>query len=170
VSPRSPLPFGTTPDQLLELPALVSELRAAALDESFIVAAEELARIDQGVFDLVALWREITDAAERDEIIADVWDSICDHEDAPAKPLHKPFIRFEALDNVAKSVLEHKQRLRALIAGNSGVVAVAAKSGIPLPALSRMLGTAALPRWSMVYRIAVAMGVSEAEVVGEWGR
>lgn len=170
MSSLSPLPFGTTPDQLLELPAIVAALRAAGLDEAFVAAAEALGRIDQGVFDLLALWRDVADAAEKDEIVADVWESICDHEDAPAKPLHKPFIRFESLEDVAKSVVEHKQRLRVLIDKNGGVAAVATKSGIPLPALSRMLGTAALPRRSLVYRIAVAIGVSEGEVVGEWGR
>lgn len=47
---------------------------------------------------------------------------------------------------------------------------MAAKSGVPLPALTRMLSTAALQRRSLVYRVAAAIGVSESDVVGKWLR
>lgn len=166
----TPLPFGTTPDQLLELHAIVVELGAAGLEESFIVAADELARIDQGVFDLLALWRDTRESAERDELVADLWESLADYEDAPPRPLQKPFIRFESLADVAREVAEYKQRLRLSIDDHGGVAAVANKSGIPQAALTRMLESASLPRRSMIYRVAIAMGVAEGEVVTEWAR
>jgi hypothetical protein len=166
----TPLPFGTTPDQLLELGAIVLELRAAGFAESFVTAADELARIDQGVFDLLALWRDARDAAERDEIIGEVWESLADYEEAPARPLQKPLIRFESLADVAKAVADYKQRLRLLIDQRGGVAALAQQSGIPEAALSRMLCSAALPRRTTIYRMAIALGLSEGEVVGEWGR
>lgn len=166
----APLPFGTTPDQVLELAGIVVAMQAAGVEKSFIAAAHELARIDQGVFDLMALWRDTSDAAEREEIIADIQESISDYEDAPAKPLQKPYIAFDALDGVASEVVAYKKRLRDLIDKHGGISAVAKKSGIPQPSLSRMLGSASLPRRSTLYRIANAIGVSEAEIVTEWVR
>jgi len=166
----TPLPFGTTPDQLLELPSIVVELRAAGFAESFIVAVDALARIDQGVFDLLALWRDTRESTVRDELIADVWESLADYEDAPSRPQQKPFIRFESLADVVKAVADYKQRLRLSIDKHGGVAAIAKKSGIPGAALARMLASASLPRRSMIHRLAIAMGVSEGEVVTEWGR
>lgn len=164
------LPFRTTPDQVIELAAIVVAMQSAGVDKAFIVAAHDLARVDQGVFDLMALWRDTTDPVERDEIVADIQESISDYEDAPAQPLQKPYIKFDALSDVAQHVVEYKKRLRDLIDRNGGISAVAKKSGIPQPSLSRMLGSASMPRRSTLYKIANAIGVSEAEIVTEWVR
>jgi DNA-binding phage protein len=166
----APLPFGTTPDQVLELAGIVVAMQAAGVDKAFIAAAHELARVDQGVFDLMALWRDASDDAERDEIVADIQESISDYEDAPAKPVQKPYIEFDALEGIAKDVVAYKKGLRDLIDRHGGISAVAKKSGIPQPSLSRMLGSASMPRRSTLYRIANAMGVSEAEIVTDWVR
>jgi DNA-binding phage protein len=166
----APLPFGTTPDQVLELAAIVVDMHNAGVDKGFIAAAHALAQVDQGVFDLMALWRDTVGPAERDEIVADIQDAISDYEDAPAKPLQKPYIKFDALSDVAQQVVDYKKRLRDLIDKNGGISAVAKKSGIPQPSLSRMLGSASMPRRSTLYKIANAIGVSEAEIVTEWAR
>lgn len=57
-----------------------------------------------------------------------------------------------------------------LIDRHGGISAVARKSGIPQPSLSRMLSSASMPRKSTLYEIAVALGVPESEVVMEWTR
>ena len=48
------IPFQTTPQEVLRLATIVTEMGAAGLDESFIVEAFKLAQTDQGVFDLMA--------------------------------------------------------------------------------------------------------------------
>jgi DNA-binding phage protein len=63
-----------------------------------------------------------------------------------------------------------KRRFRDLIDRHGGVSAVAKKSGIPQPSLSRLLKSASMPRRSTLYKIAVALGVPENEVVMEWTR
>ena len=59
------IPFKTTPDQILTLPSIVVAMHQAGLDKSFIVAADELARADQGVFDLMEMWLDSSDPSER---------------------------------------------------------------------------------------------------------
>jgi hypothetical protein len=49
-----------------------------------IAEVSELARFDQGVFDLMLLWRDSPEPGERDEILADLQESLSDYEDAPA--------------------------------------------------------------------------------------
>ncbi len=62
-------PFKTTPDQLLHLASIMVEMKNAGVDHELIVSASELARADQGVYDLMALWMDASsDPSERDEI------------------------------------------------------------------------------------------------------
>lgn len=165
------IPFRTTPDQVLKLAAIVLEMAKAGIDREFIVDADELARKDQGVFDLMALWADsANDQAERDEIISDIQESIDDYRDAPTTPMKKPYIKYDQLDDVAKRVMAEKARLRQIIDQHGGVSAVAQKSGIPQPSLSRMLNSPSVPRRSTLYKIANALDLSETEIVMEWTR
>jgi hypothetical protein len=60
------IPFKTTPKQVMKLASIIVEMGGAGLDRNFIVAAFELARSDQGVYDLMALWHGTSDDTERD--------------------------------------------------------------------------------------------------------
>ena len=165
------IPFRTTPDQVLKLAAIVLEMEKAGVDRNFIVEADELARRDQGVFDLMALWADAAgDPAERDEIVADIQESIDDYRDAPATPQKKPYIKYVQLDDVAQRVMAEKAKLRQIIDKHGGVSAVAQKAGIPQPSLSRMLNSPSVPRRSTLYKIADALDLSENEIAFEWTR
>lgn len=165
------IPFQTTPQEVLRLATIVTEMGAAGLDESFIVEAFKLAQTDQGVFDLMALWQDAAaDAAERDEIIAELQESLDDYREAPAAPEKRPYIRYDDLGRVAGDIVEFKKRLRELIDRHGGVSAIAAKSGIPQPSLSRMLGSASIPRRATLYKIANALDLPETEIATEWSR
>lgn len=165
------IPFKTTDDQVIHIATIVVKMKSAGLDPAFIVAASELARTDQGVYDLMALWLDAKgDDTERDEIIADLQDSIDDYRDAASSPLKKPYIRYDQLDDVGDRVIEEKARLRDLIDRNGGVSAVARKAGIPQPSLSRMLNSASIPRRATLYKIANALDLSETEIAMEWTR
>jgi DNA-binding phage protein len=164
------MPFKTTPKQVMKLASIMVEMKAAGLGQNFIVEASELARTDQGVFDLMALWHGTEDDAEKDEIVADIQESIDDYQDAPPAPLKKPPIRFEMLGDVARQVMAKKAKLRDIIDRHGGVSAVAHKTGIPQPSLSRMLNSPSMPRRSTLYRIANALDLPESEIVSEWSR
>lgn len=165
------IPFKTTPEQVLNLASIMVDMRAEGLDDAFIVKASELARVDQGVYDLMSLWSEAAeDPAERDEIVAEIQESIDDYADAPLEPVQKPYIKYNRLEDVAQRVMAEKSRLRQLIDRHGGVSAVAQKSGIPQPSLSRMLNSASIPRRSTLYKIANALGLSEEDIVMDWTR
>lgn len=71
------IPFRTTPEQILNLPALVAGMKKAGLDRKLIANAAELASSDQGVYELVELWGECeNDPAERALIVADIQDLV----------------------------------------------------------------------------------------------
>jgi len=163
------IPFKTSPEQVMRLASIMMEMEKSHLDQRFIVAASELARTDQGVFDLMALWLEnASNAEEQAEIIADIQDSIDDYQDAPKEPLRKPYIKYDKLGDVANQVLANKARLRDLIDKHGGVSAVARKTGIPQPSLSRMLNSPSIPRRSTLYKIAEALDLSETDIAMEW--
>ena len=165
------IPFKTTPEQVMSLASIMVGMKAAGVDPEFIVKVSELARTDQGVYDLMEMWLAAeNEPAERDEIVADLQEALDDYQDAPAEPLKKPYIKFDKLGDVANQVVAFKKRLRDLIDRNGGVSSVAQKSGIPQPSLSRMLNSASMPRRSTLYRIANALNVEESEVVTEWSR
>lgn len=164
------IPFKTTPEQVVALASIVVAMKNAGLGEEFIVAAFELAGTDQGVFDLMALWRDAEDDEERDEIVADIQESLDDYQDSPQSPVKKPYIDFDKLGDVAQQVLAKKAKLRDIIDRHGGVSAVAKKAGIPQPSLSRMLNSPSMPRRSTLYRIANALDVPETDIVAEWTR
>lgn len=71
------IPFRTTPEQILNLPALVAGMEKAGLDSKLITNAAELARRDQGIYELVELWGECeNDPAERALLEADIQDLV----------------------------------------------------------------------------------------------
>jgi DNA-binding phage protein len=118
----------------------------------------------------MALWHGTSDDTERDEIVADIQESIDEYRDAPPAPLKKPYIKFEKLGDVAEQVMVKKAKLRDIIDRHGGVSAVAQKTGIPQPSLSRMLNSPSMPRKSTLYRIANALNLPETEIVSEWSR
>ena len=165
------IPFHTTPEQVMNLATIMVAMGNAGLAQDFIVQASELARTDQGVYDLMAMWLAANgDVEEQAETVADLQESLDDYKDAPSEPLKKPYIKFDKLDEVTGQVVKFKKHLRDLIDRNGGVSQVAQKSGIPQPSLSRMLNSASMPRRSTLYKIANALDLPESEIVTEWSR
>lgn len=164
------IPFQTTPEEFLKLAPIVVEMKEAGLEPQFIVEAWELAKTDQGVYDLMVMWVTATDAGERDETIADIQDTIDDYRDAPAQPEKRPDIRFTQFGDVTRQVQADKARLRLLIDRHGGVSEVARRTGIPQPSLSRMLNSASVPRRSTLFKIANALGLPESEIAETWTR
>lgn len=163
--------FKTTDEQVVQLAAIATRMKTAGLTDHFIAQSLEIGRLDQGVFDLMALWDEATTVEDRDETVADIQESIDDFEDRHGgDSTKKPYVRFKDFDDITSRIREHKQKLRILIENHGGVSEVARKSGIPQPSLSRLLNSTSMPRRSTLHRIANALNLSEADVVTEWTR
>ncbi len=122
------MPFKTTPEQRLKLAQIVVEMQKAKLDPSFIDNTAELARLDQGVFDLVDLWHQAK-TADRAEILADIQESLDDYADAPAAPQEKPYIPYDQLGDLASRVMVEKAKLRQTPKRGGGVRAATASTG-----------------------------------------
>lgn len=162
--------FQPTTDQMLEISAVTADMLRAGLPRDFVAQVDKTARGWEGVYDQMMLWRDAPDAAQRDEIAADLHEAVNDIAEAPLDVEKKPYIHFDELDAVAQQILGFKKRLRDLIDQNGGVTEVARRSGIPQPSLSRMLGSASMPRRTTLYKIANAIGAPEAAIVTEWVR
>ncbi len=162
--------FRTTPEQALNVARYALQMAATGLPQQFVAKVMELAQRDQGVYELLELWTETSSEDEKEALVADLQEAIDEEEDLPRTLQVKPKIDFDALETVAKRVLEHKRKLRELIDRHGGVSAAARLMGVPQPSLSRMLNSASMPRRTTLYKLAKALDVDETEVVTEWAR
>lgn len=65
----SMIPFPTTSTQASRIERLALSMTAAGICSVLVSEAVALARTDQGIFDLLELWHEESDATERDETL-----------------------------------------------------------------------------------------------------
>ena len=159
--------FKTTATQQVRLYQIASAMKNADLSDQFIAEAVQLGEYYEGMFDLFVLWEE-ADEADRAEIVADMQEEIDEAQEQPSKPQRKPMIHFEDLDRIAKDVIGFKRHLRNLVDQWGGISKLAEATGIAQPSLSRFFNSPAMPRRTTLYRIAIAMDLSETEVVGSW--
>ena len=90
------------------------------------------------------------------------------YQEQPQKPLLKPMIHFQDLDRIANDVGGFKQHLRNLVDQWGGISKLSEATGIAQPSLSRFFASASMPRRTTLYRIAIAMNLSEVDVIGNW--
>ena len=159
--------FQTTPTQRVQLYQIASEMKQTGLSDQFIVDAVQLGVYYEGMYDLFILWLE-SDGLERNEIVSDMQEEIDEYQEQPQKPLLKPMIHFQDLDRIAKDVVGFKQHLRNLVDQWGGISKLSEATGIAQPSLSRFFASASMPRRTTLYRIAIAMNLSEADVIGNW--
>lgn len=72
--------FHTRYDQRARIPAIEVAMRRAGLDGTFVRRCCAVAAVDQGVFDLLDLWRH--DVADRPDIELDLHAALHDYEKA----------------------------------------------------------------------------------------
>lgn len=129
------------------------------LSETFVLRALSLARESEGVEDMLYLWRD--EPGERPAIEAEIQAAIEDREPAGSA------VEIQdgpAADRLIGERLRQKEHIRALVAAHGGVSRVAEAAGIPQPSLSRFLNTPSEPRPATLHRLAVAMGLTVADL------
>ncbi len=146
-------------------------MRENGLPSTFILNIFLLVTQDsRSAYDLMALWEDAGESKEeRDETVADMQELLDDIENRVQKT-QKPYIAFDKLVDVGGKVMAYKAKLRDIIDRNGGVSRVAELSGIPQPSLSRMLGSASMPRRTTLYKIANALQLPETDIVTDFSR
>jgi DNA-binding phage protein len=155
-------------DIKVEIVEIGHEMNQAGLPKEFIASAVSTAFEFEGVYDLLKMWVNEDDSAERDEIIADVQELIEDC--SQAGQIEGVYVRFDDLDAIAKNIRGFKDHLRSIVDQNGGIKNLSTLTGIPQPSLSRFFNSATMPRRSTLHKIARALKLSQIQIATEWSR
>ena len=152
----------------LELFEIATKMKKQGLPADFMTAAVETATKFEGVYDLMKLWINETDAKERNEIVADIQDMIDDCQQQDQK--EAPYIRFNDLDAVAKNIRAFKDYLLHIVTEKGGIKQLSELSHIPQPSLSWFFNSSSMPHRSTLLKIAKALKLDAGKIATEWAR
>ncbi len=160
--------YQTSSEHQVDLFEVATEMRSVGLLDEFIADAVAVAREYEGVYDLMMMWSEVADEAERNELVADIQDMI-DECVEPARPRKERYVRFDDLDWIADNIMTFKDNLRREI-DNQGLTLteLSKRTGMPLPSLSRFFNSASMPRRTTLLKIADALDLSAVEIATDW--
>lgn len=147
---------------------IFNEMRRVSLESRFIFSLMENCQRYEGIRDLMEMWFKEEDSKERDQIIADLEESLEDILEAPKQPEEKLPINFNDLETMRDEILQFKKTLRNEVDRHGGISELSRRSGIPQPSLSRFFHSSAMPRRTTLYKIAKALNLSESSIVFRW--
>ena len=160
--------YHNNPDNNLHVLDILTEMRRAGLETAFIYSLMENCQRYEGIRDLMEMWLETTDSKERNNIITDLQECLCDIIDSPQKPEEKPYLRFDDLAEVRRDIIEFKKQLRLEVDRQGGISELSRKTGIPQPSISRFFSSGSMPRRTTLYKIAKALNLPESAVGFKW--
>lgn len=143
-----------------------SMMKRAGLPAHFIAQAVDLAEDFEGILELMRMWRDESEASEREAIVADIQELIDDC--SQTEKVEAAYVRFDDLERIATNVRVFKDSLRVIVDERGGISKLAEKAGIPQPSLSRLFNTGAMPRRTTLNRIARALNLSQVQIASEW--
>lgn len=144
------------------------QMNQAGLPKQFVIDAVKTAFEFEGVYDLLRIWVDETDAEERGATVADIQDMI--DECSQRERVEGVYVRFDDLGQIAKNIRGFKDNLRVIVDQNGGIGKLADLTGIPQPSLSRFFSTAAMPRRATLLKIAKALNLNQVQIATEWSR
>ena len=143
-----------------------SMMKRAGLSAHFIAQAVDLAEEFERILELMRMWRDESEASEREAVVADIQELIGDCSQTGM--VEAAYVRFDDLERIATNVRVFKDSLRVIVDERGGMSKLAEKTGIPQPSLSRFFNTAAMPRRTTLHRIARALNLSQVQIASEW--
>jgi len=157
-----------TPHQQVELFEIAHQMKEAGLPAEFIAGAIRTALEFEGVADLVNLWANERDEAERNKIIADIQDLIdaCHQHDKQ----EYAYIKFNDLEAIAKDIRAFKDSLLDTVSRHGGIKHLSELTHIPQPSLSRFFNSNAMPQRSTLLKIAKALQLDAVRIATQWAR
>ncbi len=152
----------------MKLFSIAVQMKKVGLSDSFIVSAVRTALAFEGVADLMHLWASEKDKKERDEIVADIQDTIdaCSQKEKS----EEMYIKFNDLEAIAKDIRAFKDSLYQEVMKRGGISKLAEITGIPQPSLSRFFSSNAMPRRSTVLAIAKALNLNGLKIDMKWSK
>ena len=121
--------------QQVKLFEVAGKMQQSGLSDDFIATATRLGLEYEGIADLIEMWNEEANKAERDEIIADIQDLILDCSQQHKEEM--PYIKFNDLKAVAQDIRAFKDSLLQIVDDNGGITSLAKRTDIP----QKFLGT-----------------------------
>lgn len=161
---------GSKSEKEVRLYRIAAKMMDEGLSAEFVSRVMRSALEYEGVADMVVLWSETPTGEQRDEIVIALDEEAEDFDPKKDPPVRKPKINFVELDAIAEDVMGFKNALRDKVDAWGGVVKLARATGIPQPSLSRFFNSASMPRRTTLYKIALAMDLSETEIATRWKR
>jgi DNA-binding phage protein len=143
-----------------------SMMREQGLSSRFIARAVDLSEEFEGIFDLMRLWRDESEEAEREEIVSDIQELIDDCEQVGKD--QAAYIRFDDLERIAADVRKFKDCLRALVDERGGIGKLAELTHMPQPSISRFFSSASMPRRTTLNKFARALNLSQVQIATPW--
>jgi DNA-binding phage protein len=179
MSTQSPTSFVSQPlkglsfknvDQIIILGAVAQKMVTDKLSEEFVSLTIRLAVRYEGIYDLMVMWSEETDADLKNEILADLQAEIDDESKMlmPSSLEKKDYLHFDNLEAIAKDVVKFKKQLKIEIERWGGISKLSKETGIPQASLSRFLNAPSLPRRSTLEKIAKVMNLQDSKLLSEW--
>ena len=155
-------------EQFLHAASIAGEMHAARLPAEFVAAVLTLAREHRGVYELMAMWQTEQDSDERAATVADSAGVAGGRGGGPRAPHGEAARRLRRArrrgregrrreDQAARNHRQERRRQRRRPVDRH-----------PQPSLSRMLGSASMPRRATLYKIAAALGLDETEIESEF--
>ncbi len=157
-------------DKDLHVLDILNEMRRVGLQSTFFCALMENCQRYEGIRDLMELWFDETNPKEREKIIVDLQECLEDIVELPSKPVERPYLRFDDLNEIKRDVLEFKKQLREEVDRHGGISELARRTGIPQSSLSRFFTSGSMPRRTTLYKIAKALNLPESAVGFKWTR
>lgn len=154
------------PVKSVELFQIANQMKSAGLPDDFISQAVFTASEFEGVYDLMALWKEESNDEERNEIVADIQDMIDDCKQQEHRKT--AYIRFNDLEKIAEDIRAFKDSLLKEVMRRGNITDLSRRTGIPQPSLSRFFNSSSMPRRSTLLRIAEALGLDRIKIACEW--
>jgi DNA-binding phage protein len=145
---------------------IAAMMKERGLPNGFIAQAVDLSQEFEGIFDLMRLWRDESDAAEREEIASDIQELIEDC--TQGGKVQAAYIRFDDLESIAADVRRFKDSLRLLVDERGGIGKLAELTHMPQPSISRFFNSSSMPRRTTLNRIARALNLSQVEIATPW--
>jgi DNA-binding phage protein len=143
-----------------------SMMKRSGLPDHFIAKAVDLSEEFSGILELMRMWRDESNAAEREATVADIQELLDDCSQSTI--VEAAYVRFDDLDRIASNVRAFKDSLRLIVDERGGIGQLAEKTGIPQPSLSRFFNNAAMPRRTTLLRIARALNLNQVQIAPEW--
>ncbi|MCC7403110.1 MAG: helix-turn-helix transcriptional regulator [Bdellovibrionales bacterium] len=155
--------------ELVRIFEIAVAMRAARLSPEFVVKSVRLALDYDGARELMLLWAQAPSAQDCEDVEADLQDEIdAHHSRSNLQRGKRKVVRFDDVELIAKDIEGFKRHLRRIVDQQGGISALAHKTGIPQPSLSRFFNSVSVPRRVTLYKIARALGLRDDEIITNW--